>query len=89
MFFFFAQGLTKQQAAENLKLYGYNELTPPKTTPMWVKFLITMFTGFSLLLWIGAALCYIAYVVSLMEVEGGEKDNVSLYAISFSVFSGI
>ncbi|BFZ00283.1 hypothetical protein BsWGS_03322 [Bradybaena similaris] len=72
------KGLTTEQAAENLVKYGYNELTPPKTTPEWVKFMRTMFTGFSLLLWLGAILCYIAYAISLIEVEGGEKDNLWL-----------
>ncbi|CAG5117965.1 unnamed protein product [Candidula unifasciata] len=78
-------GLTNEQAAEFLIKYGYNELTPPKTTPEWVKFLKTMFTGFSLLLWLGAGLCYIAYGISLLEVEGGEKDNLWLGIVLMSV----
>ncbi|KAH9508727.1 hypothetical protein Btru_049745 [Bulinus truncatus] len=78
-------GLTKAQAAENLKKYGYNTLTPPKTTPMWVKFLKTMFTGFSLLLWLGSALCFVAYFITLVEVEGGEKENLGLGIVLMAV----
>ncbi|XP_059140983.1 sodium/potassium-transporting ATPase subunit alpha-like [Physella acuta] len=78
-------GLTSEQAAENLRLYGYNKLTPPKTTPMWIKFLKTMFTGFALLLWIGSFLCLVAYLITLVEVEGGEKENLGLGIVLMAV----
>ncbi|KAI8770548.1 sodium/potassium-transporting ATPase subunit alpha [Biomphalaria glabrata] len=78
-------GLSKEQAAENLRKFGYNTLTPPKTTPMWIKFLKTMFTGFSLLLWLGSVLCFVAYFITLLEVEGGEKENLGLGIVLMAV----
>ncbi|VEL35100.1 unnamed protein product, partial [Protopolystoma xenopodis] len=54
-------GLSAEQAKIRLERDGPNALTPPKTTPEWVKFCKTLFGGFSLLLWIGAVLCFIAF----------------------------
>ncbi|GFR87926.1 sodium/potassium-transporting ATPase subunit alpha [Elysia marginata] len=79
------RGLTSEQAAIHLAQYGKNQLTPPKTTPMWVKFLQTMFTGFSLLLWLGSALCFIAYFVSLLESASGDTDNLGLGLVLMGV----
>jgi sodium/potassium-transporting ATPase subunit alpha len=47
-------GLTVTRAKEILARDGPNQLTPPKTTPEWVKFCKQLFGGFSILLWIGA-----------------------------------
>src|SRR5579863_3613174 len=58
-------GLSPSQAKTNFERYGPNALTPPKTTPEWVKFCKNLFGGFSLLLWIGAVLCYIAYSIQV------------------------
>ena len=70
------QGLSEAQAAEKLSRDGPNAITPPKQTPEIVKFLIQMFGGFSGLLWIGAILCFFAYVVLEVQTPGGEKDYV-------------
>ena len=56
-------GLTKRQAQVNLEKYGKNALTPPPTTPEWVKFCQNLFSGFACLLWIGAILCFLAYSI--------------------------
>lgn len=53
--------------------WGPNALTPPKTTPEWIKFLQNLFGGFALLLWGGGVLCFIAY-----GVEASQRDDVSL-----------
>jgi len=53
------KGLTDEQSSENLKRYGPNALTPPVVTPEWLKFVKHLFGGFSVLLWGGAALCFI------------------------------
>merc|ERR1712038_2186767 len=37
------RGLTASQAEKNLAEYGRNELTPPPTTPEWVKFCQNLF----------------------------------------------
>uniref|UniRef100_A0A672MEX4 Sodium/potassium-transporting ATPase subunit alpha n=1 Tax=Sinocyclocheilus grahami TaxID=75366 RepID=A0A672MEX4_SINGR len=57
------QGLTNAKAAEYLARDGPNALTPPPTTPEWVKFCRQLFGGFSVLLWIGAILCFLAYAI--------------------------
>ena len=59
------KGLTTSQAAANLEEYGPNALTPPKTTPEWVKFCKNLFSGFAMLLWIGAILCFVAYTIQV------------------------
>ncbi|KAJ3594460.1 hypothetical protein NHX12_003767, partial [Muraenolepis orangiensis] len=58
-------GLTSARAQEILERDGPNALTPPPTTPEWVKFCRQLFGGFSVLLWIGAVLCFLAYSIQL------------------------
>nr|KAG5691923.1 hypothetical protein BaRGS_000632 [Batillaria attramentaria] len=55
-----------------------NSLTPPKTTPEWVKFCKQLFGGFALLLWIGAILCFIAYSIQASAYENPPGDNLYL-----------
>ncbi|XP_065207091.1 sodium/potassium-transporting ATPase subunit alpha isoform X1 [Planococcus citri] len=71
-------GLTHAKAKEILERDGPNALTPPKTTPEWVKFCKQLFGGFALLLWIGAALCFIAYSILVTTVEDPADDNLYL-----------
>lgn len=71
------QGLTPEKARRVLLRDGPNALTPPKTTPEWVKFCKQLFGGFSLLLWIGAILCYLAYSIQFTQYEEPPGDNVS------------
>ncbi|KAK3598325.1 hypothetical protein CHS0354_015336 [Potamilus streckersoni] len=71
-------GLSPEMARDILHRDGPNELTPPKTTPEWVKFCKQMFGGFSLLLWIGAILCYIAYSIQAGAMENPPGDNLYL-----------
>lgn len=70
------QGLSSIRAAELLARDGPNALTPPKQTPEIIKFLKQMVGGFSILLWIGAALCWIAYVIQYVS-STASLDNVS------------
>ncbi|KAM7379728.1 hypothetical protein PAMP_005259 [Pampus punctatissimus] len=58
-------GLTNARAAEILARDGPNALTPPPTTPEWVKFCRQLFGGFSMLLWTGAVLCFLAYSIQV------------------------
>lgn len=69
--------MTVDKAREVLERDGPNELSPPKTTPEWVKFCKQLFGGFSMLLWIGAILCYIAYSIEAGTEEDPAGDNVS------------
>lgn len=59
---------------------GPNALTPPPTTPEWVKFCRQLFGGFSILLWIGAILCFFAYSIQVATEDEAPNDNVSTHA---------
>ncbi|KAK3724319.1 hypothetical protein QZH41_001815 [Actinostola sp. cb2023] len=71
-------GLTEEEVARRLKRDGPNALTPPPTTPEWVKFAKQLFGGFATLLWIGAILCFIAQGVLVATVEEPAMDNLYL-----------
>ena len=73
-------GLTEEQAHEYYSRDGPNALTPPKETPEIVKFLLQMFGGFSLILWLGAGLCFFALIVEKIQDPNAGFDNVSLSA---------
>lgn len=80
---FTPQGLSSEQVIEQRTKYGNNELTPPKTTPIWVRFLKTLFMGFSMLLWAGAVMCIGVAIASMLDDKDGNnyatiRDNVSL-----------
>jgi len=72
------RGLTTAQAKINYETYGPNALTPPPTTPEWVKFCKCLFSGFAMLLWVGAALCFIAYTIQALNYEEPPDDNLYL-----------
>ncbi|XP_020903916.1 sodium/potassium-transporting ATPase subunit alpha-B isoform X1 [Exaiptasia diaphana] len=71
-------GLTQEEAARRLKRDGPNALTPPPTTPEWIKFAKQLFGGFATLLWIGSILCFIAQGVLEGTMEEPSKDNLYL-----------
>ena len=71
-------GLTTKQAGEGNAKYGLNNLTPPPTTPEWIKFCKQLFSGFSLLLWAGALLCFIAFGVQISKDSESPWDNLYL-----------
>jgi sodium/potassium-transporting ATPase subunit alpha len=71
-------GLKSSQVAESLERYGPNTLTPPKQESEWKKFCGQLFGGFSLLLWIGAILCFIVYGIQLFTIENVLPDNLYL-----------
>jgi len=81
------KGLTDAKAAETFARDGPNALTPPKTTPEWVKFCRQMFGGFAMLLWLGAILCFIAHGISVATYEEAPNDNLWLgVALTVVVF---
>ncbi|XP_066495359.1 potassium-transporting ATPase alpha chain 2 [Tiliqua scincoides] len=73
-----SKGLTSARAAEILARDGLNALTPPKSTPEIIKFLKQMVGGFSILLWFGAILCWIAFGIQYIEKDSGAFDNLYL-----------
>ncbi|XP_027200292.1 sodium/potassium-transporting ATPase subunit alpha-1-like [Dermatophagoides pteronyssinus] len=64
-------GLTSEKVQINAQKHGLNQLTPPKKTPGIIKFIKLLFSGFSLLLWVGAILCIVSYFIN--------KDEQTLY----------
>ncbi len=83
------RGLTKEVALEGNLKHGKNSLTPPPTVPEWIKFCRTLFGGFSLLLWSGAILCFIAYGIQVTRLV--ETTFAAWYCgklNSFNCFSG-
>ncbi len=70
--------MTDAKAQEILERDGPNALSPPKTTPEWVKFCKQMFGGFAMLLWLGAFLCFLAHGISVATYEEAANDNVNI-----------
>merc|ERR1712032_1464835 len=79
------QGLTDAQAAKGLAEHGKNELTPPPTTPEWIKFCQCLFSGFAMLLWLGAFLCFLAYGIQASAYEEPPDDNLYLGVVLSAV----
>jgi len=71
-------GKSEASAQESIAKYGLNRLTPPPTTPEWIKFCKHMFGGFSLLLWCGSVLCFISYGLQCATYEDPSDDNLYL-----------
>lgn len=80
------RGLDPSTVQRRQQKYGFNRLTPPLTMPRWVKFCQHVFEGFSLLLWVGALLCIIAY-----SIDQSDVDNLylSIILVVVVVCSGI
>merc|ERR1711887_361102 len=72
------RGLTEAAAKEGIEKYGLNALTTPPKTPEWAKFCKNMFSGFAMLLWIGAILCFVAYSIQASAFEEPPDDNLYL-----------
>uniref|UniRef100_A0A4W4G1X1 Sodium/potassium-transporting ATPase subunit alpha n=1 Tax=Electrophorus electricus TaxID=8005 RepID=A0A4W4G1X1_ELEEL len=72
-------------ASEILERDGPNALTPPPTTPEWVKFCKQLFGGFSILLWIGAILCFFAYSIQVASEDEPVNDNLYLGVVLAAV----
>merc|ERR1719361_181940 len=71
-------GLTDAGVQAGIAEHGLNQLTPPKQTPEWVKFCQCLFSGFAMLLWVGAILCFIAYTIQATNFEEPPDDNLYL-----------
>ncbi|XP_053482710.1 sodium/potassium-transporting ATPase subunit alpha-1b [Ictalurus furcatus] len=80
-----SKGLTTTRAQEILARDGPNALTPPPTTPEWVKFCKQMFGGFSMLLWTGALLCFLAYGILVAMEDEPVNDNLYLGVVLSAV----
>ncbi|XP_078415777.1 sodium/potassium-transporting ATPase subunit alpha [Cetorhinus maximus] len=79
------RGLSNARAREVLARDGPNALTPPPTTPEWIKFCRQLFGGFSILLWIGAILCFLAYGIQAAMEDEPANDNLYLGVVLSTV----
>ncbi|XP_050440875.1 sodium/potassium-transporting ATPase subunit alpha isoform X3 [Adelges cooleyi] len=84
-------GLTHAKARENLERDGPNTLTPPKTTPEWIKFSKQIFGGFSALLWVGAFLCFLAHKAETSTTNDANDDYfyLGIILVAVVVITGI
>jgi sodium/potassium-transporting ATPase subunit alpha len=78
-------GLTKNKAQDILARDGENTLTERNKVPWYVVFLKEQTGFFSLLLWLGAALCFIAYALADYQ----EKENPTGYLDPSNLYLGI
>uniref|UniRef100_A0AC34PW81 Cation-transporting P-type ATPase N-terminal domain-containing protein n=1 Tax=Panagrolaimus sp. JU765 TaxID=591449 RepID=A0AC34PW81_9BILA len=72
------KGLTAAEAEAKLVRNGKNKLTPPKAKPKWLLFIINLFGGFNLLLWIGAGASEVSYIIERFQKPNDFK-NDNLY----------
>ncbi|POM62354.1 Sodium/potassium-transporting ATPase subunit alpha [Phytophthora palmivora] len=72
-------GMTQHDVQGRLEAEGLNRLTPPKQTPEIVKYIRELTGLFSLLLWVGGALCIIIYGLQ------GDPNNLYLGIVLFLV----
>lgn len=63
------EGLKEDKYKDAYAKFGPNKMTPPPTTPEWVKFLKEISSGFALLLWAGGILCFISYGLQRNESD--------------------
>jgi len=78
-------GLTAAQAAQVFITEGENTLTERNKVPWYIMFLKEQTGFFSLLLWLGAALCFIAYALASYQ----ESENPTGYLDPSNLYLGI
>ncbi|KAK7482080.1 hypothetical protein BaRGS_00026664 [Batillaria attramentaria] len=71
------KGFTDEEAARILMRDGLNKLTPPQTTPEWIKFCKQMFGGFAMLLWLylGIALATVVIITGCFSYYQEAKSS--------------
>lgn len=80
------KGLTDEQVRRRRIKYGWNELTPPPSVPMWRQFLGHLTGFFSLLLWVAGILCFIAYG---LQPDGVENLYLGVVLVVVVIITGI
>ncbi|KAL0276729.1 UNVERIFIED_CONTAM: hypothetical protein PYX00_004240 [Menopon gallinae] len=79
------KGLTEEYARQVLQNEGLNMLTPSKTTPQIIVFCYHMFSGFAIVLWGGAALCSVAFLIEYLSDDEVKFDHLYLGVIMLIV----
>ncbi|CAG9087876.1 unnamed protein product [Plutella xylostella] len=78
-------GLSSARAAQLLHFYGPNTLTPSTNYGILTQLFKSLCTGFSILIWVGAALCLIAYLIEVMNKPNPSRDNLYLGCVLVAV----
>ncbi|CAM9495257.1 unnamed protein product [Pylaiella littoralis] len=73
-----SRGMDQERAAQVLNMIGPNELTPAPTDPAWKLFLKELFAPLNLMLIIAAALCILIFLLSLVEDEAVDTEELQL-----------
>jgi len=74
-------GLTTAEAQKKLAEFGKNQITPPPQIHWFVKFLWTLVGGFQMMLWIGAALCFVVFGIT----KGKDTQTFALAIVLIAV----
>ena len=61
--------MTTEAAEDARKNFGYNRLKAGETKSILRKFVANVFGGFGIILWTGAILCLMAYILRASSVE--------------------
>ncbi|KAF9419006.1 hypothetical protein HW555_004333, partial [Spodoptera exigua] len=78
-------GLTKEMAQALLAFHGPNTLTPATEQGWFKKLIKSLCTGFSVLIWLGALLCFIAYIMESSTKLEPNRDNLYLSCVLVAV----
>ncbi|ESO03268.1 hypothetical protein HELRODRAFT_185638 [Helobdella robusta] len=86
----FETGISQDRAKYTLERDGPNELSPPRTTPEWVKFSKHLFSGFSILLWTAAILSFIVFSVesATQEIPAPEDLYLGFVLVGIIIVNG-
>ena len=79
-------GLTESKAEEKLKRLGPNKLEEKKIKPWYVKLFLEMTGVFSLLLWAGAILSFIAYGIQRGQGSKDVDDTNVILIMRLAIF---
>ncbi|CAF3037652.1 unnamed protein product [Rotaria sp. Silwood2] len=73
--------LSEERASVLLEHEGPSDLTPVQRTPEIVCLAKNMFDGFSMLLWIGAFICFFTHLLELYTLDDPQYDKIYIVEI--------
>ena len=76
LYLFILQGLAAQAALSARERDGPNVLNPPDTVPIWIRVAGLFFGGLNLLLWMGAIMAFVQFLVQIGEYPTLQLDAV-------------
>eukprot|EP00126_Sphaerothecum_destruens_P010608 Sdes_comp20784_c0_seq1m16887 len=70
-------GLSPAEAEKRYLRDGPNIISPPPTTPLYILYLLEIFTGFAIVLWVAAVLCLIGFIIENFVDSGLPEESIS------------